>query len=127
MAVTALYAGLLGLLLVLLSARVILARRSRRVSLGSGGDAELERRIRAQGNLAEYAPMGLILIGLLESGGSPPAVLHTLGLPLLAGRLLHGWAFSFTEGNAAARTGGMALTLASIGTAAMLNLALAMR
>ena len=41
MAVTAFYAGLLGLLLVLLSARVILARRSLRVSLGSGGDAEL--------------------------------------------------------------------------------------
>ena len=39
MQVTALYAGLLGLLTIYLSARVINARRSRRVSRGDGGDA----------------------------------------------------------------------------------------
>ena len=56
MPITSLYSGIIGLLLVILSARVILTRRRLRISLGSGGDAVLERRIRAQGNLAEYVP-----------------------------------------------------------------------
>ena len=73
MVVTALYAGILGLWLVLLSTRVILARRSEKVSLGHGGNVSLERRMRAQGNLAEYAPMALILIGALELAGTAPS------------------------------------------------------
>lgn len=123
MSITALYAGIVGLLLVVLSTRVIVARRSQRISLGSGGNDTLERRIRAHGNLAEYGPLGLILIGLLELGGWPAGVLHILGILLIAGRLLHGWAFSFTAGNTFGRTGGMALTLTAIGFASLLNLA----
>ncbi len=123
MLVTAFYSGILGLFLVVLSIRVILARRSLSVSLGSGGHEVLERRIRAQGNLAEYGPTALILIGLLEIDGSPAFVLHALGLMLVGGRLLHGWTFSFTTGNTFGRTGGMVLTLMAIGFASLLNLA----
>ena len=36
---------------------------------------------------------------------------------------MHGWALSFTDGNAIGRTGGMVLTLTVIGLAALLNLA----
>lgn len=121
MSVTPFYAGILGLWLVLLSTRVLLLRRSARVSLGHSGNAELERRIRAQGNLAEYAPMGLILIGLLELSGLPHLLIHILCVSLVVGRLIHGWSLSFTAANSTGRVAGMILTLSSIVIAAILN------
>ena len=54
--VTALYAGLMALLLLVLSIRVSQTRGKLGISLGGGGDAVMERRIRAQANLIEYAP-----------------------------------------------------------------------
>ena len=122
MIITPIYAGLLGLLLVVLSARVILMRRQQKISLGHAENTALERRIRAHGNFAEYAPMALILIGLLELSGFGAAGLHLLGIALVCGRLLHGWAFSFTDGNMVGRVGGMIITLTVIGLAALLNL-----
>ncbi len=64
--ITTLSACILGFLLGILSLRIINVRGKEKVSLGSGESQTLERRIRAQGNLVEYALMGLILIGLAE-------------------------------------------------------------
>lgn len=119
------YAALLALLLVALAARVILHRRGQRVSLGSGGDPAFEMRIRAHGNLAEYAPTGLLLLALLEGDGLAGWAVHALGLMLLAGRLLHAWSFS-TGGGLALRGAGMGLTLTMIVLAALLLLARAL-
>lgn len=113
--VTSFYAGLLALLFVVLSARVIRSRRSQRVSLGDGENADLQARIRAQGNCAEYTPLGLLLLALAELQGAPALALHVLGLALLAGRCLHGYGLSQTPQNMRARVLGMALTLNMIG------------
>lgn len=118
--VTPLYAGLLGLLYLLLAANVIRTRRTAGVNLGTGGDELLERRIRAHGNFAEYAPLGLIMIGTLELTGAPShGVLHALGIALTVGRILHGWALSSLTRHPVARVGGMAITLTVIGSAAL--------
>lgn len=119
METTSLYAGLIGALLLLLSVRVILLRRMAGVNLGYGNNAALERRIRAQANLSEYAPVALILLALLELSSWPPIVLHLLGVALVTGRILHGWALSFTSSNNAARVAGMAFTLTMITTSAV--------
>ena len=37
--------------------------------LGEGGDAALQRRVRAQGNFTEYVPMALLVIGAVEAAG----------------------------------------------------------
>ena len=58
LAITGSYAAALTLLFVVLSARVIVHRRGKKVSLGDGGDPVLVQKIRAQGNFAEYAPLG---------------------------------------------------------------------
>lgn len=121
-AITGLYAGLLALLFVALSARVILHRRGRRIPLGDGGDPTFARRIRAHGNFAEYAPLGLVLLLILEVGGGAAWALHALGLGLLAGRAAHAWAFS-TDGSLLLRTVGMSLTLVVILAAALWLLA----
>lgn len=97
MIVTPLYAGLLGLWFLVLSFRVIGGRRKSAVSLGDGGDAAMLRLIRGHGNFVEYVPLILVMMGMLEVGGTSPLVLNALGITLLLARLLHGYALSFTE------------------------------
>jgi hypothetical protein len=108
--VTALYACLAALMLVALSFRVIAVRKRERIGLGTGGNEVLERRVRAQGNFIEYVPMALALMLLAELGGIPQAVIHGLGVALIAGRLSHAW--SLSAGSQAGRFAGMLLTFA---------------
>ncbi len=109
MIATPLYAGLLALLYLVLSYRIVVLRR-RGVSLGDGGNPVLLRRIRAHGNFSEYVPFILILIGILELSHLPNIILHLLGITLLVARLLHGYAFSFSESFKFGRFWGTALT-----------------
>ncbi|NND45556.1 MAG: hypothetical protein HKN58_09550 [Xanthomonadales bacterium] len=120
--VTAMYAGLLGLLLILLSAQVSRQRRRARVSLGLGGDTELERAARAQGNFIEYVPLGLLLLLLLEPEITRLWILHVLGTMLLLGRILHAIGM-YPRGRAIkGRFWGTALTWLMILGASFLNL-----
>lgn len=96
MTITPIYAGLLAILFVVLSYRVV-QQRGHGVSLGDGGDQALLRRIRGHGNFSEYVPLILLMIGMLELGGAKAWLLHLLGATLLLARLLHGYALSFTE------------------------------
>lgn len=121
-AITPLYAAALTALFVVLSARVITYRRANKVSLGDGGDRVLERRMRAQGNFAEYVPLGLILMLGAELAGAGALWVHATGLLLLAGRLMHGIGFSFLRQNMLLRVGGMVLTLSSLMLGAALGL-----
>jgi uncharacterized membrane protein YecN with MAPEG domain len=88
--VTTLTAGLLGLLLVVLSFRVIAVRRASQVSLGSGGNPLLEKRMRSHANFCEYVPFCLVLLGLAEAGAMLPALaLQGLAALLVVARLSH--------------------------------------
>lgn len=115
MSVTLLYAGALGLWFAVLSIRVIMGRVGPgNPGLGDGGNPALQRRIRGHGNFAEYVPLVLVLMGFLELSAEPHWVLHCLGLSLLAGRLLHGYALSFTREFPFGRTAGILLTLIAL-------------
>ena len=89
---TALYAGILALLLMYLSFGVIKLRKSARISIGDGGDEALRRAMRVQANCAEYVPISLILIGLIEANGLPFWLVHALGIVLVAGGSCTRWA-----------------------------------
>jgi uncharacterized membrane protein YecN with MAPEG domain len=106
--ITPIYAGLLAILYLVLSYRIVLMRD--KVSLGDGGNPILQRRIRAHGNFAEYVPMILIMLGILELNHLPVYALHILGLTLLIARLLHGYALSFSESFKFGRMWGTVLT-----------------
>ena len=110
--VTTIYAGLLALLIVWLSLRVIGLRRSRRIRLGDGGDPELQGAIRAQANATEYIPLSIVLLFLLEMSGGHAALLHAGGLAILAGRVLH--ARGLLADNLRFRVLGMQFTLFAI-------------
>jgi uncharacterized membrane protein YecN with MAPEG domain len=110
MMVTPLYAGLLALWLVVLSIAVIRRRGSGRISLGDGGNADMLRVIRGQANFAEYVPLALLLMLMLEMSHYSIYVLHALGITLLVARLLHGYALSFSAHFQFGRVAGAALT-----------------
>lgn len=105
--ITALYAGLLVFVLLWLSIAVIGHRRRARVSLGTGEDKELLQATRAHANFCEYTPFCLILLALLELGGTVPWLLHALGLLLLAGRIAHGVGLMHQQGSFRLRQFGM--------------------
>ena len=107
--VTALYSGSLALWFLVLSYRVVVRRRSG-FPLGDGGNKGMLRVIRGQANFAEYVPLALLMLAVLELNGTSLYLLHGLGLALLAGRLLHGYALSFTQHFGFGRRWGTALT-----------------
>jgi uncharacterized membrane protein YecN with MAPEG domain len=87
--ITPLYAALLGLVLLVLSGRVIASVRAKGVGLGDGGDADNLVIIRSHANFIEYVPMTLVLLAFAEAGGASDAWIHGLGGTLLVGRILH--------------------------------------
>jgi uncharacterized protein len=91
MPITAIYAGLLGIMLVPMSAYVSVLRGRTKIMFFDGGNPDLGRAIRAQGNFTEYVPLALFLMGLVEWAGMQHWVIHALGVALVASRLLHAW------------------------------------
>ncbi len=125
MPVTAIYAALAGLLLLVLSVRVIRLRWKYAVGIGSGGQHPLSLAIRAQANFTEYAPLILLLLALAESQQAPGWLLHAAGALLLASRLAHAQGLSTSPGRTPGRLYGMLLTFLLLAGLAVLNLWLA--
>lgn len=117
--VTPIYAALTALIFLVLSWRVILYRRANKLSLGDSGDKNLLKRMRAQANCGEYAPIALLLILMVELAGAPATAVHVLGLMLVAGRAAHAYGFGSTPQIFALRQLGMVLTLAAIALSAI--------
>lgn len=114
-AITSFYAGLLVLVYLYLTVQVIRYRRANQVSLGDKGDGRLLQLIRAHSNCAENAPLGIVVLALIEGQGAPGLAVHVLGLLLLVGRVLHGAAFVSDPMVMRFRVLGMGMTLAMLG------------
>ncbi len=116
--ITVLYAGLLGLLSIVLGAAPGAYRGKAGIDAGDGGDPELLLRMRRQANFVESVPLALILIGFLEMQSVSNLAIHGLGLALLVGRLLH--AATFRQGVKSIPRGiGSGLTVLSIAVASV--------
>jgi uncharacterized membrane protein YecN with MAPEG domain len=105
----ALWSGGLILLMVILAIRVVLARRSNRVLLGDGGNAEVALAGRVFGNASEYIPVGVAALIGLSVLGMPAYAVHAVGGTLFVGRLVHCISLSDRKPTAG-RVLGMALT-----------------
>jgi len=112
--VSFLYAGLLGLLLIALSVRVVLARRRYKVRLGPGTDDAMQQAVRVQGNFTEYVPFAVLLLVFSEITGLPSAAVHGAGILLLASRVMHAWGLSQSPGTTFGRFYGTAGTWLTI-------------
>ncbi len=103
------YIGVNIILLTYLAVRVGFRRTAAKISVGTGGDAELELRSRTHGNATEYIPVFLIGLYVLAVGATPVWLVHALGGTFTFGRLLH--AFGLSKSVMAARGLGMLLTM----------------
>jgi uncharacterized membrane protein YecN with MAPEG domain len=118
-----LWSGLLILLFVVLSIRVVLHRRRHKVLFGEGGVHEMTLASRGFGNAAEYIPVGIGALILLALGGWATWTIHAVGAAFFLGRLVHPWGLVSGKGPGLGRMVGMALTWTALITAAGLLIA----
>jgi uncharacterized protein len=116
---TALYAGLLSLMYGALAVRVVRLRLQLNVRLSDAGDVQLQRAVRTHAHFAEYVPLLLLLMLLLEVNGTPAIGLHAFGGLLLVSRVLHAVGVSAETENVRWRMASMVCTFTLLSGAAL--------
>jgi uncharacterized membrane protein YecN with MAPEG domain len=112
--ITALYAGLLAVLLLVLALRIIRLRWKLRVGIGDGGDRMMLRAVRAHGNAAEYVPITLLLLLVVELNHGNPHLLHACGVVFVGSRVLHAVGLTRSGGPSWPRTAGTVGTMSVV-------------
>ena len=89
--ITAIYAGVLAIFALYLSARAGGFRGKTGISIlyGEPQNMELAERVRTHQNFLEYVPMLLILMGIIELNGGSGTFLHVVGALLIVSRVAH--------------------------------------
>ena len=87
--VAGVYVAVNMLLLIYLAFRVVSVRQSARISIGTGGNEQLEVRTRVHGNAAEYIPAMLVGLVVLALMGLPGWAIHVGGGAFTLGRGMH--------------------------------------
>ena len=87
--ITALYAGILGLMAIAVGFAAGSLRGKKGISVGDGGDKDMLLAMRRHGNFAEWVPITLIVIALLEMNGGPATAIHALAGGLVVARIAH--------------------------------------
>lgn len=111
--ITATYAAGLAIFYVAMSAYVTSMRSRTDTMLGAEGSIPMLVAMRRHGNLSEYMPFAILIMALAEITGLGATWLHSAGIALVAGRLIHPFGISAT-GNLAPRIVGMLATFAAI-------------
>jgi len=112
--ITGIYAGLCGLLMLVLAWRVVRVRKREKIGLGDGGHPELQRATRAHANFTEYVPLALVMMLAFETSGGPAALTHAFGATLLIGRVLHAQGLGSSSGYSKGRFYGTLATWAVV-------------
>ena len=97
MEITLLYASLLSILAVFLAYKTGTLRLKTNTLLGSGDSSEMLQSIRALGNLVEYAPLAIIMLGLLEFQDVASWKLHLIGSIFFLCRILHAYGMAISR------------------------------
>lgn len=96
-------AALVGAILVLMQVGFMLSAGLHRgksgIGVGTGGDLQLERKVRRHGNLAENAALFVVVLALAEMTVVPDNVIKIVGAAFILGRIAHGIAFSSLAGS----------------------------
>ncbi|MBK6801454.1 MAPEG family protein [Novosphingobium sp.] len=92
-------------------------RAKAKISIGTGGNDLLERRMRAQLNFVENTPWVLLLIAGIELAGKGGAWLAPVGAIYMAGRVAHGLGMDGTALEKGRSIGTLTTMLAQLGLA----------
>ncbi len=122
--VTALYAAIIGIIAIWLGSRPGLLRGKTKISVGDGGNPDLLLAMRRHANFAEWVPLTLIIIALLEMQGAPRIAIHCLGAALIIFRLAHAQGLRGDSIQGAGRAIGAFGTVLVLGIASIWNIVL---
>jgi hypothetical protein len=113
--ITGVFAAVIGILLLVLSAVVAKYRIKYGKDMGTTEDLDFKAAVRAHGNLMEYAPRPLLMLGIAELNGVSSGFIYWIGMAFVLGRILHAWGmFQGQGGPHKARMVGILLTWAAI-------------
>jgi len=87
--ITAIYAGLLGLMSIAVASPAGMMRGRLNISVGDGGNKDLLLAMRRHANFVEWVPLALVLIALLEMNIALKLPIHLLGGGLVVARAFH--------------------------------------
>jgi uncharacterized protein len=87
--ITAFVAAVCAIMLLITAIDTVRQRLRLKVAFGDGNDAKLISASRAHGNLAEHAPIVILLIALLEMSRAHHLTLMTIGALFLLARVAH--------------------------------------
>ncbi len=120
--VTALFAALLALVMLVLAFRVGSRRGMLQIPIGDSGDAKLLIDNRRHLNFVEHVPMAVILMAVVELNGAPKGWLYAIGALLVIARVLHPIGLRSEDMRHPFRTIGAMLTM--LCTVALIGIAL---
>src|SRR5215472_12968159 len=122
---TAATAAILAVFQMLLALYAASGRGTYKVGLGDGGNTKLLQRIRAHGNLAENAPLFLILLALVETSGEWSTLVPAFAAAFVIFRLSHALGLLISSGTTPFRFVGVLGTVGClVGLAALLAISL---
>ncbi len=87
--ITALTAAICAIMLLITAIDTVRNRLRAKAAFGDGGDSKLVSASRSHGNLAEHAPLAIILIGCLELSGAHHWTLTGIAVLFLFARMMH--------------------------------------
>lgn len=111
------FAASLGAFLIIIQQILLMNVGSYRTKVGigsgTGGDLQLERKMRQHGNLAENAAIFIVMLAFVEMLGASILIVQIFAAVFLAARLLHFIAFASLAGSH--DPGGIFLVLRGLG------------
>lgn len=87
--VTAFVAAICAIMLLITAIDTVRQRLRLKVAFGDGGDAKLTSASRSHANLAEHAPIVILLLAMLELANAHHMTLMIIGAVFLVGRAAH--------------------------------------
>lgn len=87
--VTAFVAAICALLLLITAVDTVRQRLRLKAAFGDAGDSKLVSASRSHGNLAEHAPIVILLLGVLEMSRANHMGLMVIGTTFLVARVAH--------------------------------------
>jgi len=116
------YLAVLALIYAALAVNVIRLRRRNLAAFGDAGNPSLRSAIRAHGHFAEYVPIIVLMVAMLEMSGLPAWRVHILMVALVISRLLHPFGLYVKSGTPifrVGRVGGTTITVVLLITCAI--------
>jgi uncharacterized protein len=111
--ITLTMAGLAAIVNIWLAIRCGQVRSKEKISVGDGGNDLMIRRMRAHSNFAEFTPIVLILVALVELAWGTSTWLWVVAMAYIVGRVAHG--LGMDNDNKGRGAGIMITMLATIG------------